>query len=73
MALIKKYDSARLTAESASSPSLRIDVKMPVALSDWMSNSGKLVVLLKANAGVAQLGSLSKRVVKTPMAMDRRL
>jgi hypothetical protein len=46
---------------------------MPVALSDWMSKRGRLVVLLKAKAGVVQPGSEKKRVAMTPMAMERRL
>jgi hypothetical protein len=73
MALIKKYDWARLTASDVLSPSLRIESRILVASNDWMSKRGKLVVLLKARAGPVQLGSLSKRVAMTPMIIEMTL
>jgi hypothetical protein len=73
MELIKKYDCALETASDAESPSRKMVFSMPVASSAWISKRGKLVVLLKARAGVAQLGSFKKRVVTDPMATESKL
>lgn len=55
MAFTKKYDLARpMTSDDES----RL-VKIPAASRDWMSSRGRLVVLLKARAGVTHDGSLN--------------
>ncbi len=68
MALTRKYDFARATAPPEESSVSR----SCVAASDWTSSSGRLVVLLKAIAGVTHDGALKMRVMAAPIAIDRR-
>jgi hypothetical protein len=58
MALTRKYDSARSSAADDVSPSRMIELRMPVAPSDWTSKSGSEVVLLKQQASLSQAGAL---------------
>ena len=73
IAFTKKYDWALSIAADDESPSLNIDWSMPVASSDCMRRSGRLVVLLKARAGVTHEGNLNVRDAKTPRTMETAL
>lgn len=44
--------------------------RMPAASRDWTSKRGRLVVLLKAKAGVTHFGRLKALVAPTPMARE---
>jgi len=57
-------------ARSTTSEELsRLD-RIPAASRDWTSRRGRLVVLLKAKAGVTHDGSLKSFVDVTPMASE---
>lgn len=68
MELMRKYDFARSTAVPDESRMF----KSPVAARDWTSSNGMEVVLLKAMAGVTQVGILSSLVKPNPKSMDDR-
>jgi len=44
--------------------------RMPAASRDWTRRRGRLVVLLKAKAGVTHEGSLKSFVAVTPIASE---
>jgi hypothetical protein len=66
MALTRKYDLARSTTSEELS---RLD-RIPAASRDWTRRRGRLVVLLKAKAGVTHDGSLKSFVAVTPIASE---
>ena len=53
------------TSEEESRPE-----RMPAASRDWTRRRGRLVVLLKAKAGVTHFGRLKNLVAATPIARE---
>jgi hypothetical protein len=57
-------------ARSTTSGELSRVERMPAASRDWTRRRGRLVVLLKAKAGVTHDGSLKSFVAVTPIASE---
>jgi hypothetical protein len=57
-------------ARSTTSEEESREERMPAASRDWTRRRGRLVVLLKAKAGVTHLGRLKSLVAVTPMARE---